>query len=180
MNTQLYADVVILPGMHGTFQTIDDQPAVHFERRLSHPIDAVWRAVTEPDELAHWFPARVTVDLSPGGRMRFDMDEGSTEGEITELDPPRRFAFTWGEERLRIELEEAGDECVMRFTHVLSSRDQAARDAAGWHVCLDRLETWLGGGDATAPGNEPTSEWRGHYEEYQRRGMPVGAYIPGD
>ena len=68
----------------------------------------------------------------------------------------------------------------MRLTHMLGSRDQAARDAAGWHVCLDRLETALGGGDATAPSGEPTSEWRGHYEEYQRLGLPVGAPVPGD
>ena len=180
MNVQVYTDLVILGPMHGTFQTINDHPAVRFERRLSHPIDAVWRAVTEPEQLAAWFPARVTVDLTPGGRMRFEAGEGSADGEVLELDPPRRFAFTWGGERLRIELEEAGDGCVLRFTHVLSSPEQAARDAAGWHVCLDRLETALGGGAAVAPGSEPTGEWRGHYEEYQRRGLPVGAPVPGD
>ena len=101
------------------------------------------------------------------------------DGEVTELDPPRLFAFTWGTDALRIELEEAPDGCLMRFTHLLGSRDQAARDAAGWHVCLDRLETLLGGGDAVAPGGEPTGEWRAHYEEYQRRGLPAGAHLPG-
>jgi uncharacterized protein YndB with AHSA1/START domain len=166
--------------MHGTFQTIDDRPAVLFERRLSHPIDAVWRSVTEPDELAHWFPARVGGELRPGGHMRFEMEDGTTEGEVLELEPPHRFVFTWGEELLRIELDEAGEGCVLRFTHVLGTSEQAARDAAGWHVCLDRLERSLGGDAVTAPGSEPTSEWRGHYEEYQRRGLPTGAPVPGD
>jgi uncharacterized protein YndB with AHSA1/START domain len=167
--------------MHGTFQTIDDRPAVHFERRLSHPIDAVWRAVTEPDELAHWFPDRVSGDLTPGGRIHFEGGGGEMHGEVTELDAPHVFAFTWGpSDALRIELEEAGDGCLMRLTHLLGSSEQAARDAAGWHVCLDRLSAALDGDAVTAPGSEPTGEWRGHYEEYQRRGLPVGAPVPGD
>ena len=37
--------------MSGSYATIQDQPALRFERRLAHPIDVVWRAITEPDEL---------------------------------------------------------------------------------------------------------------------------------
>jgi uncharacterized protein YndB with AHSA1/START domain len=166
----------MLDGMHGTFETIDDRPAVRFERRLAHPIDTVWRAVTEPDELRSWFPGRVEID---GSRLRFEDGGTSFDGEVKALDPPRRFEFTWGPtDELRIELEEAGDGCLLRLTHLLGSRDQAARDAAGWHVCLDRLEAALGGRDTAAPGSEPTAEWRGHYEEYERRGLPTGAQVP--
>jgi uncharacterized protein YndB with AHSA1/START domain len=160
----------MLDGMHGTFKTIDDRPAVRFERRLAHPIDAVWRAVTEPEGLRNWFPGRVEID---GSKLRFEDGGMSFDGEITELEPQRVFAFTWGTDALRIELEEAGDGCLMRLTHLLSSRDQAARDAAGWHVCLDRLRAALDDDDA-APG-----EWREYYEEYERRGLPTGAQIPG-
>jgi uncharacterized protein YndB with AHSA1/START domain len=162
--------------MHGTFETIDDRPAVRFERRLAHPIDTVWRAVTEPAELAHWFPGRVEID---GSRLRFEDAGTSFDGEVRVLEPPRRFEFTWGPtDELRIELEEAGDGCLMRLTHLLGSRDQAARDAAGWHVCLDRLAASLDGEDTTAPGSDPTAEWRGHYEEYERLGLPTGAHVP--
>jgi uncharacterized protein YndB with AHSA1/START domain len=163
--------------MHGTFETINDRPAVRFERRLAHPIDAVWRAVTEPEGLEHWFPGRVEID---GSRLRFEDAGMSFDGEVTVLDPPRRFEFTWGPaDELRIELEEAGEGCLMRLTHLLGSRDQAARDAAGWHVCLDRLEASLAGADTAGPSSDPTAEWRGHYEEYERRGLPTGAHVPG-
>ena len=168
--------------MYGTYETIEGKPAVRFERRYPHPVDRVWRAVTDPQQLAHWFPSEVEVDLREGGAMGFTFPGGEMEpmqGRVTELDPPHRLSFLWGDEHLRIELEPDGDGCRLRFTHVLSTREQAARDAAGWHVCLDRLEQLLGGDAGEAPGSEATDEWSAHYEEYQRRGVPAGAEIPG-
>ena len=168
--------------MYGTYETIDGKPAVRFERRYPHPVEHVWRAVTEPDQLAHWFPNTVEVDLREGGHMHFTFPGGEMEpieGSVTALDPPRRFSFTWGDEHLHIELEPDGDGCRLRFTHLLSSRDAAARDAAGWHVCLDRLGDRLAGDAGEAPGGDATDEWTGLYEEYQRRGVPAGAPIPG-
>jgi uncharacterized protein YndB with AHSA1/START domain len=41
----------------GTLETIDGRPALRIERRLAHTVARVWRAVTEPDELAQWFVA---------------------------------------------------------------------------------------------------------------------------
>jgi uncharacterized protein YndB with AHSA1/START domain len=170
--------------MHGTYQPVDGRPALHFERRLAHPVERVWRAVTEPEELGHWFPNNVEVDLRVGGRMRFVFPEGTDyppmDGEVLELDPPRRFAFTWGEDELRIELEpiDDGQGCLLRFTDVFVQEDKAARDAAGWHVCLDTLEKFMAGEDHEQPGDRPSDEWQAHYDEYQRRGVPSGAEIP--
>ena len=169
----------------GSFETIEGSPALHFERRLSHPVETVWRAVTEPAELAHWFPAEVTVDLRAGGAMRFafpDQDLPPGDGEVLQLDPPHLFEFTWGPARFLIELEpqDDGAACVLRFTHFLDDRDAAARDMAGWHVCFNRMEEYLGGDDTAAPSNEPDDEWRTLYEKYVDRGVPSGAEIPGD
>ena len=153
--------------MHGTYDTIDGKPALRFERRLSHPIEQVWRSLTEPDELAHWFPSKVSGDVRLGATLRFSFDGGmEMEGEVTECDPPRRLAFYWGEDLLRFELEPEGDGTVLRLTDVFAEADRAARDAAGWHVCLDRLA-----GDGVG-------EWRAIYEDYERRGLPTGAPIP--
>ncbi|HUE28524.1 MAG TPA: SRPBCC domain-containing protein, partial [Solirubrobacteraceae bacterium] len=81
--------------MHGNYETIDARPALRFERRVSHPVEAVWRALTEPDELARWFPSAVEVDLRVGREMMFTFaempipDESSTmTGRVTDLDPP--------------------------------------------------------------------------------------------
>jgi uncharacterized protein YndB with AHSA1/START domain len=168
--------------MYGTFETIDDRPALTFERRLAHPVERVWRAVTDPAELGHWFPSAVRGELAPGGTLTFDFpgSDMTLEGEVVELEPPRRLAFTFGDDVLRIELEAAGEGCLLRFTCLFDDAQRAARDAAGWHVCLDLLETHLAGAATDAPGSEPTPEWRELYESYQRRGLPAGAPIPGD
>jgi uncharacterized protein YndB with AHSA1/START domain len=165
---------------HGTLETVDGRAALRFERRLAHPVETVWQAVTQPAELAHWFPAEVTVDLRVGGAMTFDQGEGEpTGGEVTELDPPRVLAFLWGEDQLRVELEPDDRGCVLRFTHVIGDERRAARDAAGWHVCLDALERRLAGEPPAGPHSGLGSPWEPLYEEYAGRGLPVGAPIPG-
>ena len=55
----------MLEGMHGTYEIVDDRSALTFERRLAHSVERVWRAVTEPAELAHWFPSAMSGDLRP-------------------------------------------------------------------------------------------------------------------
>jgi uncharacterized protein YndB with AHSA1/START domain len=74
-------------------------------------------------------------------------------GTVTELVPPRRFSFTWGEDHLHFELEplDGGSACLMRFMVELGTPDKAARDAAGWHVCLDALELRLRGAGVATP-----------------------------
>jgi uncharacterized protein YndB with AHSA1/START domain len=174
--------------MHGIYETIEERPALKFERRIAHPVEAVWEAITQPTELAHWFPCEVEVDLRLGGRMTFRFPElvlpemaSTLLGEVTEFDPPRRFAFTWGEDHLHFALEptDGGAACLLRFTVELDLREKAARDAAGWHVCLDALERRLDGSDKPAVTGAGEG-WRAHYEEYQRLGMPAGAPIPGE
>jgi uncharacterized protein YndB with AHSA1/START domain len=166
--------------MEGTYVTADGKPAVRFERTLGHPVEMVWEAVTEPEQLAHWFPTTVEVDLREGGAMSFAFPGGEEKmsGEVLELDPPRRFAFLWGGDELRFELEPEGEGCRLRLTHLLTRSDEAARTAAGWHVCLDRLGELVDTGGAEAPGTEPTDEWRAHYDRYLAAGVPSGADVP--
>jgi uncharacterized protein YndB with AHSA1/START domain len=170
--------------MHATFHTIENRPTLRFERRLAHPVAKVWRAITEPSELAHWFPSHVQGEMRAGGGLTFRFEHMpldaplTMEGRVTDFDPPRLFAFYWGDDHLRFELEASpqGDACVLRLIATLDARDKAARDAAGWHQCLDGLERQLGG---TAPERPMrTDAWREHYDEYARRGLPTGAPVP--
>ncbi len=172
--------------MHASYATVEQRPTLQFERRLAHPVQAVWAALTEPAELAEWFPCQVEVDLRIGGSMTFRFSQSppadpplTLVGEVTELDPPRTFSFLWGEDHLHFRLEPVDDGagCLLHFTVELDSHNKAARDAAGWHVCLDALERTLGG-DAVERPFDPHG-WRQRYDEYQERGFPAGAAIPG-
>ena len=96
---------------HTELQTIGGKPVLRFERLLVHSPEKVWSAVTEPDQMRHWFPASVETDLVIGApmRFRFEGDDDATpgpmkDGEILELDPPKVYAFRWNEDVLRFEL----------------------------------------------------------------------------
>ena len=76
-------------------------------------------------------------------------------GEVLEVDEPNLLAFTWGEDTLRFEL--APDDDGTRLVRVDElPADAAARNAAGWDNCLDRLA-----------GLEPAHDaWQTKFERY--------------
>jgi uncharacterized protein YndB with AHSA1/START domain len=127
--------------MTGSLETVDNRPALRFERRLDHPVERVWRAITEPGELARWFVT--SVDWKPEAGEVFEA-HGQT-GTITELEPPRVIAYVWGNQTLRFDLEPAGNGCVLVFTHVFDDRALGAQHAAGWETYLNRLDSHLAG-----------------------------------
>lgn len=134
--------------MSETLRTVDGRGVLRIERTLSHPPEKVWRAITEPAQLHHWFPFDVEVEPTPGGKITFLDRDGAapdTYGEVLEADPPRVFAFTWGDDELRWELRAAGQGTLLVFTHAFGDRAGAASFTAGWLTCIDGLELLLDG-----------------------------------
>ena len=129
------------------FLTLDGRPTVRVERRYPHPIEKVWRAATTPEHLSQWFPSPVELDLVPGATVRFDAfeDDHGTVGIVEAVDPPRRFAFTWGTDRLSFELAPDGDGTTFALTHSFDDRYGAPSFATGWDLCLAGLRRVLAG-----------------------------------
>lgn len=141
-----------------TLSTGGPRPVVRFERVLARMPDAVWRAITDPEELKAWFPCGVIADSwKPGAALSFPFDGGPTlTGTVLEADEPHVLAYTWGEETLRFTLTpEPGGRTRLVLTDELDS-PIAARNAAGWQVCLARLAGEADAGDA----------WKGHFDRY--------------
>jgi uncharacterized protein YndB with AHSA1/START domain len=165
-----------------TYESIDGRPALRFERRIAHPVEAVWGAITEPAELEQWFPTTVAGEMRTGGKLAFtfaEHDLPAMAGTVTDYEPQTSLAFFWGEDHLRFELSPAdgGAQTDLRLTVLLDSADKAARDGAGWHVCLDRLVASLDGSDERAL-KAVGEGWREHYDDYAGRGFPATAAIP--
>jgi len=72
---------------------------LRLERVFPHAPERVWRALTDRRALASWL---METDFEPrlGHRFTFRAKpqpgwDGVTYCEVTELDPPRRLAYTW-------------------------------------------------------------------------------------
>ncbi|MBB6417681.1 SRPBCC family protein [Streptomyces sp. AK010] len=171
------------PDLTGTYLTLDDgRPAVRFSRVYDHPVDRVWQFVTDADELERWFPSRAEIELRPGGTIRFSGDphmENST-GRVLAVDPPRHLAFEWGGDELRFDLEETGEKSTrFTLTNVLDAQDSAARNGAGWEVCLAALDARARGEETAGPHAGADAPWKELYAAYVATGMPSGAPVPG-
>jgi uncharacterized protein YndB with AHSA1/START domain len=57
--------------------------------------DAVWKALTDPDEVTKWFGASVEWELRAGGAAVFRLPGGDREGRVQGVEPGRRLQFLW-------------------------------------------------------------------------------------
>ncbi|MEU7057150.1 SRPBCC family protein [Streptomyces sp. NPDC046197] len=167
----------------GTCLTLaDGRPAIRFSRVLAHPADRVWHFVTDPGELAEWFPSRAEIELRPGGTIRFTGDPNMPEstGRVLAVDPLRHLSFEWGGDEVRFDLEQAQDNRTrLVLTDVLSAENTAARNAAGWEVCLAALDAKARGERSAGPHTGGSAAWKEFYERYVGAGVPSGAPVPG-
>ncbi|MGH3164591.1 MAG: SRPBCC domain-containing protein [Trebonia sp.] len=130
----------------GTLDTSGPKPAVRLERRLPDPPEVVWRAITDREELKAWFPCDVIVEggrWEVGAKIAFpfppEVIDMTLAGQVLAVEEPRLLSYTWGDqETLRFELYPDGDGTRLVLSDELEP-GSAARNAAGWEDCLDRL-----------------------------------------
>ena len=142
----------------GTLVFDGDYATLTFERRIGHPIQAVWEALTEPEHLARWYMTRALIDGRKGGSIDFRTGPGQLHvtGRILAWEPPHVFEYEWkvrpwqgmphGEDAIvRWELRQEGEEPLLTLTHRNLTRRSALGAAPSMHVVLDRLAAHLAG-----------------------------------
>ena len=133
----------------GTVGRDEQATFVRFERHLDAPPEAVWRALTEPAELAGWM-AEATIDARVGGRLELNFADGSISGAITAFEPLRVLAYSWHEQdsggsHVRFELEPDGAGTRLTLLHTGLPEEHAAGFGAGWHHHLELLAAQAAG-----------------------------------
>jgi uncharacterized protein YndB with AHSA1/START domain len=148
------------------------RPVLRFERQLPRAVEEVWTAVTDPEEMRSWFPTRIEIEeWKVGAHLIHHFDEHDIDplpGTVLEWNPPHRVAFTWGTDTIAFDLSPGPDGGT---TFVLTEElraNHAARNAAGWDACLDRLQV----------GTESES-WRPRFERYAASFEPILGHQDG-
>ena len=131
---------------------------ITFKRRLNHPVEKVWRAITEPGETNAWFPMLKKLELKPGGNVIMDFSGGENcepnehnpeeidHCQITELDPPFLLEYLGPTGGLRFELAPVGDQCELVFTAINHPEMGILYSVVcGWHFYTECLEWQLDG-----------------------------------
>lgn len=121
-----------------------------FTRQLSHPVNRVWEAITEPGQLRHWAPYTANRDLATTGAAVLTMLDGEggemeLPGAVLESDPPRLLVHAFGSDVLRWELQGTDDGTTLILRHTFDDEALASELAAGWHLCLDVADALMNG-----------------------------------
>jgi uncharacterized protein YndB with AHSA1/START domain len=162
--------------MDGQLEQVDGRWRLEFTRRLPHPPEKVWPALTEPEHLAAWFPTTIEGERAAGAALRFTFPHGEAppfDGEIITYDPPSVLEYRWGPDTLRFELRPDGDGSMLTLLDTIDEHGKAARDAAGWHVCLDLLANHLAG--EASP--DLRTRWKPLHDSYVARFGPEASTI---
>jgi uncharacterized protein YndB with AHSA1/START domain len=143
---------------------VNDGLVLRLKQFLPFPRTVVYRALTEPSELAKWWGPRgfsaPSIDFDPrvGGSYRIAMQppEGDLfylSGEFREVDPPARLAYTfrWSppdpddrETVVALSLKVQGDGTEVLLIHIgFATEARRALHEAGWTDSFERLEQVL-------------------------------------
>jgi uncharacterized protein YndB with AHSA1/START domain len=140
-----------------------------FEIYIKTTPERLWQAITDPEMRRKYnFGVAVDSDWQPGSTYQGNSPMAQApifEGEILEVDPPRRLVQTfralWGEDvrsegtsRVTWEIEPVGDSCRVLVTH--DQLREGANDQlyGGWMMVLSGLKTLLETGELlTTPGS---------------------------
>ncbi len=135
------------------------------EIRIAAPPEVVFEYLVDPAKVIRWMGEAAEVEPVLGGRYRLTIDGNVTSGQVVELEPPRRVAFTWGWEgggpvppgssTVVVDLEPDGDGTLVRLNHRgLPDTEMRELHREGWERFLPRLAAAATG---TAPANEEST-----------------------
>lgn len=156
------------------------QDTIEKEVLIRAPRERVYAALTDPVQLAQWFPDRVEGEVRPGSRPIFDFGEyGRHSTYVVATNPHSYVAYRWipgaihvpqgfiGDvlsepntlcefhldetaEGTRVRLVESGFASLPEAFYAKAIEE----NTGGWTVMVHRLQTFVETGTAVSPGKE--------------------------
>ena len=131
---------------------------------IEAPIEKVWSALTQGEHTRLYWSRFVQSDWRPGSRVEFlraDKSRLSHDGEVLEIDPPRRLVMTFDvsaegmkepPSRVSYELAEEDGATRLQVTHESFPPNSEVLKGVrqGWPQILSSLKTYLERGSAMA------------------------------
>lgn len=126
-----------------------DGQVLSIATRISARPSTVYRWLTEPERFARWMGAamgKATLESRIGGALRVEFPGSVVVGEVVDMVPDQRFAFTWGyaeagasppasSTRVEITLEPTGDGTLLVLRHSgLPSEMLRQQHRGGWRL----------------------------------------------
>lgn len=138
-------------------KTTADSRSIEKELFLQAPPERVFQALTEAEQLVHWFLSKAEVDLRPGGEIKFKWGTGASNfGKILVLEPPHRFSYTWealspSPTTITFELAAEQDGTHLHLMHTGIGTGESwdhfyTTRNGGWSIHLQHLRAWLENG----------------------------------
>jgi uncharacterized protein YndB with AHSA1/START domain len=140
-----------------------------FEIYIKTTPERLWEALTDPQIRAKYnFGSGAFSDWTPGAHLELRAEKADGllgEGEVLEVDPPRKLVHTMianfspeaqaeGVSRVTYEIEPVGDSCRLVLTHDQMREGATEQLYGGWPMILSGLKTWLESGELlTTPGS---------------------------
>jgi hypothetical protein len=110
-----------------------DRDTLRLVRHFHHPMQRVWEALSDREQVSIWYLDCSLLEARLGGRYTFETGGKTLRGVITDFDPPRLIDFGG----LRFELFETDGGCRLVIT--------LKRQSFGWSpMSLAGLNGWLG------------------------------------
>ena len=138
-------------------------------RELRHPPEKVWQALTEPAHLREWAPFEVDGNMGTVGTVKLTWVGAPTpqETRVTRAEAPKVLEYN----DMRWELEALAGGTRLTLWHNIDRRF-ISWGAAGWHICFDVLDHFLGGqplGRMVGPAAMKFSGWQRLNAEYAKQ-----------
>ena len=134
------------PAAGATVEKDGDKWTLVLTRDLKHAPDKVWKALTDPASLKEWAPFDADRNLATTGKAKLTTIGAPQVADVTvkRADAPKLLEYDWGGQDIRWQLEPHDGGTRLTLWHNIDRRF-IAWGAAGWHICFDVLDAYLGG-----------------------------------